>query len=52
MQRQQLLRLEAANTAAQQQQQNAQANDAYAQNLDAFRRAFSACMDVRSYSLK
>jgi len=51
MQAQHLLRLEAANTAAQ-QQQKAQANDAYAQNLDAFRRAFSACMDVRSYSLK
>jgi len=42
----------AANTAAQQQQQEAQASAAHAQNLDAFKRAFSACMDARGYSVK
>ena len=42
----------AANTAAQQEQQQAQANAAHAQNLDAFKRAFSACMDARGYSVK
>jgi len=41
-----------ANTAAQQQQQEAQANAAHAQNLDAFKRAFSACMDARGCSVK
>lgn len=42
----------AANTAVQQQQQEQQANTAHAQSLDTFKRAFSACMDARGYSVQ
>jgi len=42
----------AANTAAQQQQQEQQANAAHTQDIDTFKRAFGACMDARSYSVK
>jgi hypothetical protein len=42
----------AANTAAQQQKEEEQAKSAQAQKLDTFRRAFSACMDARGYSVK
>jgi len=42
----------AANTAAQQQAQEQQANATHAQGIDAFKRAFSACMDARGYSVK
>lgn len=39
-------------TAQQQQQQEAQANAAHQQGIDTFKRAFSACMDSRGYSIK
>jgi hypothetical protein len=39
-------------TAQQQQQQEAQANATYKQGTDAFKRAFSACMDAHGYSIK
>lgn len=39
-------------TAQQQQQQEAQAKATYQQSIDTFKRAFSACMDARSYSIK
>lgn len=39
-------------TAQQQQQQEAQANAAHQQGIDTFKRAFSACMDARGYSIK
>jgi hypothetical protein len=39
-------------TAQQQQQQEAQAKATYQQGIDAFKRAFSACMDSRGYSIK
>lgn len=39
-------------TAQQQQQQEAQVNAAHQQGIDAFKRAFSACMDSRGYSIK
>jgi Glycine-zipper domain len=42
----------AANTAAQQQKETDQTKAAQAQNLDSFKRAFSACMDARGYSVK
>jgi hypothetical protein len=42
----------AQKTAQQQQQEEAQAKAAEQQNLDSFKRAFSACMDARGYSVK
>jgi hypothetical protein len=42
----------AQTTAQQQQQQEAQAKATYQQGIDAFKRAFSACMDARGYSIK
>ena len=39
-------------TAQQQQQQEAQANATHQQGIDTFKRAFSACMDARGYSIK
>jgi hypothetical protein len=39
-------------TAQQQQQQEAQAKATQQQGIDAFKRAFSACMDARGYSIK
>ena len=39
-------------TAQQQQQQEAQANATHQQGVDTFKRAFSACMDARGYSIK
>ena len=42
----------AASTAAQQQKEEGQANAAHDQNMDTFKRAFSACMDARGYSVK
>ena len=39
-------------TAQQQQQQEAQAKATQHQGIDAFKRAFSACMDAREYSIK
>ena len=39
-------------TAQQQQQQEAQAQAAHQQGIDTFKRAFSACMDARGYSVK
>jgi len=39
-------------TAQQQQQQEAEAKAAYQQGIDTFKRAFSACMDARGYSIK
>lgn len=39
-------------TAQQQQQQEAQAKATYQQGIDTFKRAFSACMDARGYSIK
>jgi len=42
----------AANTAAAQKQEEQQAKQATAQNLDTFKRAFSACMDAKDYSVK
>jgi hypothetical protein len=39
-------------TAQQQQQQEAQAKAAHQQGIDAFKRAFSACLDARGYSIK
>ena len=39
-------------TAQQQQQQEAQAKATYQQGIDAFKRAFSACMDARGYSIQ
>src|SRR5437016_11115677 len=42
----------AQKTAQQQQQEEAQAKAAQQQNLDSFKRAFSACMDARGYSVK
>ncbi len=42
----------AANTAAAQQNQENQAKQAYAAQIDTFKRAFSACMDARGYSVK
>ena len=42
----------AQKTAEQQQQEEAQAKAAEQQNLDSFKRAFSACMDARGYSVK
>ena len=39
-------------TAQQQQQQEAQANATHQQGIDTFKRAFSACMDARGYSVK
>ncbi len=42
----------AANTAAAQQNEEAQAKQAYAGQIDTFKRAFSSCMDARGYSVK
>ena len=42
----------AANAATQQQKEAQQASNAHAQNLNAFKRAFSACIDARGYSVK
>lgn len=42
----------AQSTAQQQQQQEAQANATHQQGIDTFKRAFSACMDARGYSIK
>ena len=39
-------------TAQQQQQQETQAKATYQQGIDTFKRAFSACMDARGYSIK
>jgi hypothetical protein len=39
-------------TAQQQQQQEAQAKATHQQAIDTFKRAFSACMDARGYSIK
>jgi hypothetical protein len=39
-------------TAQQQQQQEGQAKATYQQGIDTFKRAFSACMDARGYSIK
>jgi len=39
-------------TAQQQQQQETQAKATYQQGIDSFKRAFSACMDARGYSIK
>jgi hypothetical protein len=39
-------------TAQQQQQEEAQATATYQQGIDKFKRAFSACMDARDYSVK
>jgi hypothetical protein len=39
-------------TAQQQQQEEAQAKATYQQGIDTFKRAFSACMDSRGYSIK
>lgn len=39
-------------TAQQQQQEEAQAKGAYQQGVDKFKRAFSACLDARGYSIK
>jgi hypothetical protein len=39
-------------TAQQQQQEEAQAKGAYQQGIDQFKRAFSACLDSRGYSIK
>src|SRR6266566_4769560 len=39
-------------TAQQQQQQEAQARATHQQGIDTFKRAFSACMDARGYSIK
>ena len=39
-------------TAQQQQQEEAQAKATYQQGIDTFKRAFSACMDARGYSIK
>jgi hypothetical protein len=39
-------------TAQQQQQEEAQAKGAHQQGIDQFKRAFSACMDSRGYSIK
>jgi hypothetical protein len=39
-------------TAQQQQQQEAQAEAAHQQGIDKFKRAFSACMDARGYSIQ
>jgi len=39
-------------TAQQQQEQEAQAKATYQQGTDTFKRAFSACMDAREYSVK
>jgi len=42
----------AAKVAAQQKQEEDQAKLAHAEGLDAFQRAFAACMDARNYSVK
>jgi len=42
----------AQQTAQAQQQSQAQANAQHQQTLDTFKRAFSACMDARGYSIK
>jgi hypothetical protein len=42
----------AQQTAQAQQQSQAQANAEHQQQLDSFKRAFSACMDARGYSVK
>lgn len=39
-------------TAQQQQQEEAQAKAKYQQSVDTFKRAFSACMDARGYSVQ
>lgn len=39
-------------TAQQQQQEEAQAKAVHQQGIDTFKRAFSACMDARGYSIK
>jgi hypothetical protein len=39
-------------TAQQQQQEEAQAKAMYQQGIDTFKRALSACMDARGYSIK
>ena len=39
-------------TAQQQQQQEAQVKATHQQGIDTFKRAFSACMDARGYSIK
>ena len=39
-------------TAQQQQQQEAEAKATYQQGIDTFKRAFSACMEARGYSIK
>lgn len=39
-------------TAQQQQQEEAQAKAKYQQSIDTFKRAFSACMDARGYSVQ
>jgi hypothetical protein len=39
-------------TAQQQQQEEAQAKAKYQQGIDTFKRAFSACMDARGYSVQ
>jgi len=39
-------------TAQQQQQEEAQAKARYQQDVDTFKRKFSACMDSRGYSVK
>jgi hypothetical protein len=39
-------------TAQAQQQQQSQATAQHQQQLDSFKRAFSACMDARGYSVK
>jgi len=39
-------------TAQQQQQQEAEAKATYQLGIDTFKRAFSACMDARGYSIK
>jgi hypothetical protein len=42
----------AQTTAQQQQQEEAQAKGTYQQGIDTFKRAFSACMESRQYSIK
>jgi hypothetical protein len=42
----------AQSTAQKQQQEDAQTQAAHQQGIDTFKRAFSACMDARGYSIK
>jgi hypothetical protein len=42
----------AQTTAQKQQQEEAQTQATHQQGIDTFKRAFSACMDARGYSIK